>query len=150
MPQSHASLHCHFIFSTRNREPLIATELQSRLYSYIGGILRDQKCCLVAAGGMPDHVHLLVSLARDLSVAETVRLVKSNSSLWIHQTFPQRHAFAWQSGYGAFAVSYSNIKSVRAYIAGQEEHHSVRTFQEEFREFLQRHEIEWDERYVWD
>ena len=99
---------------------------------------------------MPDHVHLLVSLSLELSIAETVRLVKANSSKWIHGTFPDRRHFAWQAGYGAFSVSFSNIPDVKTYIARQADHHRVLTFQDELREFLRRHEIEWDERYVWD
>ena len=149
MPQSFASLHCHIIFSTKHRQPLITPEFQPRLFEYIGGTLRNQSCCLVAAGGMPDHVHLLVSLGRTLSVADAVRLIKSNSSEWIHDDL-HLPDFQWQTGYGAFAVSYSNIDSVKAYLANQEEHHRTRTFQDEFREFLRRHHLEWDERYVWD
>jgi putative transposase len=150
MPQSLASLNFHLVFSTKNRQPLIDAEIQSRLYEYIGGILRAEKSVLLAAGGTPDHIHLLVSLSRELSIAETLRIVKANSSKWLHGTFPDRQKFAWQAGYGAFSVSFSNIPDVKKYIAGQAEHHRVRTFQEEFREFLRRHEIEWDERYVWD
>ena len=150
MPQSLASLNFHFVFSTKNRQPLIDTEIQARLYEYIGGILRAEKSVLLAAGGMPDHVHLLVSLSRELSIADTLRVVKANCSKWIHETFPDRQNFGWQAGYGAFSVSFSNLPEVKKYIAGQAEHHRIRTFQEEFREFLRRHEIDWDERYVWD
>jgi len=89
-----------------------------------------------------------VSLGRELSIAETLRLVKANSSKWIHATFPDRQSFAWQAGYGAFSVSYSHIADVKKYIARQAEHHRVRSFQDELREFLRRHELEWDERYV--
>ena len=150
MPQSFGSLHFHLVFSTKNREPMIDAEFQGRLYEYIGGILRAEKSVLLAAGGMPDHVHLLVSLSRELSIADTLRLVKANSSKWVHETFRDRGAFAWQTGYGAFSVSFSNLPDVKSYIARQAEHHRVRTFQDEFREFLRRHELEWDERYVWD
>ena len=150
MPQSFGSLHFHLVFSTKNRQPLIDAELQSRLYEYMGGILRAEKSVLLAAGGVPDHVHLLVSLSRELSLAETLRLVKANSSKWIHETFPGREQFAWQAGYGAFSVSFSNLPDVKNYIGRQAEHHRIRTFQDEFREFLRRHELAWDERYVWD
>jgi REP element-mobilizing transposase RayT len=150
MPQSLACLHVHFVFSTKHREPFLVPELAPRLYGYIGGILRADGSCLIEAGGMPDHIHLLVSLGRQMSVAETVRQVKSNSSRWVHETFPERSSFEWQKGYGAFAVSYSMVDAVRKYIQNQAEHHRVRTFQEEFRELLRKHEIEWDERYVWD
>ncbi len=150
MPQSFADLHCHIVFSTKNRLRSIDGEWQPRLYEYIGGILRKQKCVLTAAGGMPDHVHLLVSLSREMAVAEVVRLIKANSSKWVHEEFVASRGFAWQAGYGAFSVSHSNLDAVKQYIAGQAEHHRVRTFQEEFIEFLKRHEIEYDEKYIWD
>jgi REP element-mobilizing transposase RayT len=150
MPQSFACLHCHLIFSTKNRIPAITAELQPRLYEYIGGILLAEKNVLIAAGGMPDHVHLLVSLSREISVAQAVGLIKSNSSKWVHETFPEQRAFAWQTGYGAFSVSYSHLDRVKAYLAGQAEHHRARTFQEEFLLFLKRHHIEYDERYIWE
>ena len=150
MPQSYAALYCHIIFSTKNREPLIPGELQSRLYAYMGGVLRKEGDVLLAAGGMPDHVHLLASLTRQASVAEVVRVVKANSSGWIHETFPPMSNFAWQNGYGAFSVSASAVPAVKRYLAEQEEHHRTRTFQEEFVEFLRRHGIDYDERYLWE
>jgi REP element-mobilizing transposase RayT len=149
MPQSFASLHCHIVFSTKNRQPQITLAIQSRLYEYIGGILRNNSSALISAGGMSDHVHLLVSIGRTLSIANSVRLIKANSSKWIHEEL-QLPDFQWQTGFGAFAVSYSNIDAVKQYIANQEEHHRVRTFQGEFREILRRHGLEWDEKYVWD
>jgi REP element-mobilizing transposase RayT len=150
MPQSFASLHNHIIVSTKNRVAAISPDLQPRLYEYLGGILRAQDGVLLAAGGMPDHVHLLVGLTKEMAVAEAVRLLKSNSSKWIHETFTEHSKFAWQAGYGAFTVSYSNRHQVRKYIAGQVEHHRTRTFQEEFVAFLKRHHIEYDERYLWE
>lgn len=149
MPQSFGSLHCHFVFSTKHRLAQITGELHHRLFEYVGGIVRNQNCRLIAAGGTPDHVHLLVSMSRTLAIADAVRLIKTNSSAWVHDTIGL-HDFQWQQGYGAFAVSYSNIERVKAYIANQAEHHRVVTFQDEFREFLRKHELEWDERYVWD
>ena len=149
MPQSFASLHCHIIFSTKHRQPEIAPEIQPRLFEYVGGILRNNSCRLIAAGGIPDHVHLLVSLGRTLSVADAIRLIKSNSSGWFHDEL-QLPDFQWQTGYAAFAVSFSNIDSVKSYLANQTEHHRQQSFQDEFREFLRRHHLEWDERYVWD
>ena len=150
MPQSLVSLNVHVVFSTKNREPLIDRELAPRLYGYLGGIVRNTGSVLLAVGGVEDHVHLLVSLGRQSCVSDLVRDVKSNSSAWVHETFPDRARFAWQSGYGAFTVSVSLLARVREYIANQEDHHKKQTFQEEFREFLRRHGIEWDERYVWD
>ncbi len=149
MPQSFASLHCHIVFSTKHRQPLIRPEFQSRLFDYIGGILRNHSCALIAAGGMPDHAHLMVSLSRTLAVADSVRQIKSNSSGWIHEELDVAD-FQWQTGYGAFAVSYSNIDAVKTYLANQEQHHRAQSFQDEFRELLRRHDLDWDERYVWD
>ena len=149
MPQSFGSLHCHIVFSTKHRKQFISNEFQGRLFEYIGGILRSNSSCLVAAGGMPDHVHLLASLGRTTAVADAVRLIKTNSSAWIHNELDMPQ-FEWQAGYGAFAVSYSNIGDVKAYIARQEEHHRRMTFQDEFRELLRLHDLEWDEKYVWD
>jgi REP element-mobilizing transposase RayT len=150
MPQSFACLHHHLIFSTRLREPTLDLNLLPGLFQYIGGILRGEGCALVAAGGMRDHVHLLASLSREISVAEVLRRIKSHSSKWIHETQPERRGFAWQAGYGAFAVSYSHLDQVKAYLARQAEHHRTVTFQEEFRAFLKRHDIAYDERYLWD
>jgi REP element-mobilizing transposase RayT len=149
MPQSFGSLHCHIVFSTKNRQPLIESDLQPRLFEYMGGILRNQSSPLIAAGGMPDHVHLLVSLARTDEVADVVRVIKTNSSSWFHDAL-QMPEFQWQSGYGAFAVSYSGIEQVKKYFGNQENHHHIRTYQDEFCELLRRHGLEWDERYVWD
>jgi putative transposase len=149
MPQSFSSLHCHIVFSTKCRLPQIKPDFQPRLFEYIGGILRNHSSPLIAAGGMSDHVHLLVSLSRSISVADAVRVVKSNSSGWLHDELRDRD-FQWQAGYGAFAVSYSNIDPVTTYLANQAEHHRKLSYQDEFREFLRRHNIEWDERYVWD
>jgi len=150
VPQSFACMHCHIVFSTKNRQPLIMADTAPRLYEYIGGILRNTGSRLIAAGGMPDHVHLMVSLGKLASLADSVRDVKSNCSRWIHETFAGLRGFAWQSGYGGFAVSYSNLDEVQRYIANQQEHHRTHTFKEEFLAFLKRHNMEYDERYIWD
>jgi len=151
MPQSFVCLHHHLIFSTGNRVPLISAEVQPRLFEYIGGILRAESSVLEAAGDMADHVHLLVSLDERLSISEALRVIKAGSSRWIHETFPDSlSGFAWQAGYGAFAVSYSHREKVRAYLARQAEHHRKMTFQEEFIAYLQRHGIAYDEQHLWD
>jgi REP element-mobilizing transposase RayT len=150
MPQSLASLNVHIVFSTKNREPFIDADLAPRLYGYMGGIIRNTGSTLLTIGGIADHVHLLVSLGRQACIADLVRDVKANSSGWVHETFPTLARFTWQLGYGAFSVSKSVIERVKAYIANQEEHHKQETFQEEYLHFLREHEIEWDERFVWD
>ena len=150
MPQSFVCLHVHLVFSTKNRVPMIDEEIAARLYDYIGGIIRNRNGSLIAAAGMPDHVHLLISLGKEMSISELVRVIKSNSSKWIHETFPRHQQFRWQSGYGAFAVSQSNFETVKGYIAGQAEHHHTHSFQDELRALLKRCNIEFDERYMWD
>ena len=150
MPQSFASLHAHIVFSTKHRELYLHDELRPRLFEYIGGILRQNNCVLIAAGGTEDHVHLLASLSRTIAMADAVRIIKANSSRWIHDEFQELRDFQWQQGYGAFAVSFSLLESVKHYLANQEEHHRNRSYQDEFRELLQRHGLEWDERFVWD
>ena len=150
MPQSFTSLHYHLVFSTRGRLAWIDADWQARLYEYIGGIIRQQHGNLLAAGGMPDHVHLLAAVDKQRSIADTLRDIKANSSRWIHETFPKRREFAWQTGYAAFAVSYSNLDAVRSYLESQADHHRQRTFQDELRELLRKHQIEFDERYIWE
>jgi REP element-mobilizing transposase RayT len=151
MPQSFVSLHYHLIFSTKDRAPLISPEVQPRLFEYVGGILRGEHGVLEAAGGAADHVHLLVSLDQQLSIATALRVIKAGSSRWLHETFPDSlSGFAWQAGYGAFTVSHSSREKVRAYLSRQAEHHRTVTFQDEFLAFLHRHGITYEERYLWD
>ena len=150
MPQYYVCLPIHVVFSTKNRAPFIQPEWEGRLYQYTGGILREEKCVLLAAGGMVDHVHFLISWSKEKSVADVLRVIKTNSSRWIHDTIPGQHAFAWQAGYGAFAVSQSNVDQVKHYIASQKEHHRNMTFKDEFIAFLKKHAIPFEERYLLD
>lgn len=150
MPQSFACCYCHLIFSTKSRDPLITADVQPRLFDYIGGIFRSEGCALISAGGMPDHVHLLVSMGRQISVSKAMGLVKANSSRWVHEAFPALSSFSWQVGYGAFSVSHSHLERVKTYLSRQAEHHRTMTFQEEFVAFLERHGLAYDERYLWD
>ena len=150
MPQSFGNLNVHIVFSTKNRQPLITPDFAADLYSYIGGIVRNRKCTLLKANGMADHAHLLVRLARDISVADLVGAVKANATGWVHDTVAGQPDFAWQQGYAAFSVSRSALDDVGAYIDNQTEHHRMKTFQEEYRQFLDRHEIEYDEKWMWE
>ena len=140
----------HFVWSTAGREPRIEPEWQDRLYGYIGGVIDNKKAKLICAGGIADHIHLLVSFPSTVTIAELVNAVKANSSRWVHETFPTQKDFAWQTGYGAFSVSKSGEERVIHYIRNQPEHHRKQDFQAEFVELLQIHEIEYDERYLWD
>lgn len=150
MPSTYSKLIYHVIFSTKHREPLITPALRADLYPYIAGIVRGQDGVLFEIGGMPDHIHVVIQIKPDVSVAEIVRLVKANSSKWANERPDSGGGFAWQRGYGAFTVSLSQLDAVREYVRGQEEHHRHKTFQEEFVEFLKRHGVEFDERYLWD
>jgi putative transposase len=139
----------HIIFSTKDREPLIQESFRDELEKYIAGIVRNDGGILLRIGGMPDHLHLIAKFKPDRSVAEMVRLIKANSSKWVNECHGEPGRFAWQSGYGAFSVSLSQFDALQAYVANQHEHHRTRTFQDEYRDFLNKHGIEYDERYVW-
>jgi putative transposase len=150
MPSAYLSLHYHLVFSTKHRAPTITLEMAPRLYEYLGGIVRKEGGQLLTVGGMPDHVHLLVRLGATRAISDVLRAIKAGSSGWVHDTFTTAAGFGWQTGYGAFTVSRSNLDAVRQYIEHQEEHHRTRTFQEEFLELLVKHEVEFDEQYLWD
>lgn len=141
MSQSYTCLYFHVIFSTKQRRALITADLRERLYAYIGSIVAHENGRLICAGGTEDHVHLLVSLRAQTALADMLRLFKTNSSKWVHETFVQKRDFGWQDGYSAFSVSHSNVERVRRYIAQQEEHHRRASFQEELLEFLKRHNM---------
>ena len=148
MPNAYTCLNYHVIFSTKQRYPWLETQYRERLFAFMGGIVRDLRGRLLAAGGMPDHIHLLASLHPSTSLSDVLRQVKSSSSAWIHTTWPELRKFAWQDGYAAFTASRSALDDVQAYVARQEEHHQRVSFQEELREFLCRHGVEFDQRYV--
>jgi REP element-mobilizing transposase RayT len=139
----------HCVFSTKERRRCITPELQTRLWPFLGGIARENRIKALAVGGVEDHVHVLLSLPSTTSIAKAIQLLKAGASLWVHETFPEHRGFAWQEGYGAFSLGISQVESTRAYIESQAEHHCKKTFQEEFLEFLKRHGMDYDERYVW-
>jgi REP element-mobilizing transposase RayT len=150
MPQSLASVYLHVVFSTKNRAPFITPDLGARLHPYLTAIVIGNGTKVLDVGGVADHVHLLLSFGRSEKIADVVRDIKAGSSRWVHDTFPRLRDFAWQNGYGAFSVGFRELPAVRAYIAGQEEHHRRASFQDEYRGLLREHGIEWDELYVWD
>jgi putative transposase len=149
MANTYTSLHYHVVFSTKNRIAYIKPEIEQRVGAYIGGIARKHKMTALQVGGVDDHIHALVMAPPTLAPSQIAQYLKGDSSKWIHETFPELRDFAWQEGYGAFTVSKSNLESVVGYIQKQREHHQKQTFQEEYLEFLQKHGIEYDERYVW-
>jgi putative transposase len=146
----HLSLMMHFIWSTAGREPWIGSDWQDDLYGYIGGIMKNKNARLICAGGMHDHIHRYASLPSTITIADFVSAVKSNSSRWVHQSSLKRRAFAWQEGYGAFSVSKSEEPKVIRYIRNQQRHHTKHSFKDEFLEFLDKYEVEYDVRYLWD
>jgi putative transposase len=150
MPQSLSKVYVHAVFSTKNREPRLLEQWQDELHNVLGGAANGLGCQSLVVGGVADHIHMLFVLGRTISIAEAVGKIKMTSSLWISQNHVSGTPFHWQAGYGAFSVSQSNVEAVREYIRGQREHHKKQSFQDEFREWLRRYEIEWDERYVWD
>jgi REP element-mobilizing transposase RayT len=137
----------HIIFSTKDRAPLITADLKPQLHAYMGGIIRELKGKALIINGTSDHVHLLIGVSPSLSLADAMRVLKTNSSRWAHEA--SHTAFNWQSGYGAFSVSQSNMQAVAEYIAHQEEHHRKLTFQDEYIMFLRKHGISYDENNLW-
>ena len=150
MPGTYSKLLFHIVFSTKHREPWITPDLEPRLYAFIGGIVRDQKGILFDIGGVADHVHLYTCLRPDTSVSDLTRHVKSRSSKWIHETFPTHSMFTWQEAYSAFTVSKSQEHAVKTYIAHQKEHHRKEDFKSELLRLLHAHEIDFEEKYVFD
>jgi REP element-mobilizing transposase RayT len=148
MANTYTSLHYHVVFSTKKRQPFLVDATRERLFSYLGGTARENGMKALEIGGAADHVHLLLSIPASLAVSKAVQLIKGASSHWLKATFPNMIDFAWQDGYAAFTVSQSQLDDVRAYIRSQPEHHRTKTFVEEYRAFLARHHIEYDERYL--
>jgi putative transposase len=150
MPQSLSNLLTHVIFSTKNREPLLSESIRSELHAYMSGILNNINCPSIQVGGIEDHVHVFFRLSRTATVAEVLETLKTSSSKWIKTRGCAFSNFHWQTGYGAFSISQSDAEAVIAYIRNQPEHHRKISFQDEYRRFLDRYEIPFDERYVWD
>ena len=149
MANTYTSLHYHLVFSTKNRATYLTPDIEERVWAYIGGVARKHKMTALQMGGFDDHIHALVMAPPILAPSQIAQYLKGDSSKWIHETFPHLRDFAWQEGYGAFTVSKPNLEAVIGYIQKQREHHQQESFQEEYRKFLQRHGIDYDERYVW-
>ena len=148
MPSTHLSLHYHVVFSTKDRMPQIDAEWRERLHAYMGGVVKTLGGFPQAIGGVADHVHLLIGLPATRTLADFMRDLKSVSSTWVREEIG-RSKFTWQEGYGAFTVSPSQCEAVSRYIAGQEEHHRTRSFQEEYVSFLRKCGAEYGERFLW-
>jgi len=140
----------HLIWSTKNRAKLIDSKIQSNLYPYIGGIIRNYKGTLIEIGGMPDHVHLLINLRNLDKYSYLIRDIKAHSTSWAHKNFSNVREFAWQEGFASFSLHFSLIDTVRHYIKNQEKHHQVMTFEDEYLKFLDDQNIQYDKRFVFD
>ena len=147
---THHGILLHIIFSTKYRKPYLVDAWRDDLFGYIGGIVTDHKATLLKAGGIEDHIHLLLRINPQFAISKTVQLLKANSSKWINDQHKLAGKFEWQRGYGAFSVSQSLAETVQEYIANQRDHHREQTFETEYVGFLQKHGIEYDPRYVFE
>jgi putative transposase len=150
MPQSLSSILIHLIFSTKNREPFITPAIEAELHPYMASIFRALKSPSLTIDLTSDHIHILFSLGRVITVADLVEEVKTGSSKWIKTKGPEFRNFHWQKGYGAFSIGESNVAALKRYIGSQKQHHKRMTFQDEYRKFLKSYGLDYDERYVWD
>ena len=151
MPQSLSAVYLHLVFSTKDRRPFLRDKtVRDALHAYMGGMSKTLDCPPLIVGGVEDHVHLLCRFARTITQAEWVKELKRISNGWVKDQGRDYTDFEWQGGYAVFSVSQSNLEAVKQYIASQEEHHRKTTFQDELRTLLRKHEIQFDERYVWD
>ena len=150
MPQSLSMNIVHLIYSTKNRHPWLTPEIRPALFAYQAGVFKKLDSQSIVIGGVHDHLHALFVLSKNRALCDIIEGVKRSSSKWIKTQGAQFRDFHWQGGYGAFSVSQSQVPKVRQYIEQQEEHHKVLSFQDEFRAFLKRNRVDYDEKYVWD
>lgn len=150
MPQSLSSILVHLVFSTKNREPYITAEIEPELHAYVAAVFRECHSPALVINGTANHLHTLFTMSRTITAAEIVEEVKKRSSKWAKTKGGVHRNFQWQTGYGAFSVSQSNVAAVKKYIAEQKEHHRRKSFEEEYRSILEKYDVAYDERYVWD
>ena len=150
MAQSLVKNYVHIVFSTKHREPLILPPYQNELHSYLAGACNKLDCTPVKVGGYTDHVHILCMLSKKMALVTLLEELKAHSSKWMKTKDPSLRNFYWQGGYGAFSVNPSEIDTDVAYIENQHQHHQKMTFQEEYRAFLKKYNVEYNEQYVWD
>ena len=149
MANTYTSLYYHLVFSTKNRVAYLSPEIEQRVWAYMGGVMRHHNMTALQIGGVDDHIHALIGAPPTASPSQIAQYLKGDSSKWIHDTFPHLSVFAWQQGYGAFTVSKSGLDAVTRYIQRQREHHQKQTFQDEYLEFLKKHYVSYDEKYLW-
>ncbi|HOW74412.1 MAG TPA: IS200/IS605 family transposase [Candidatus Competibacteraceae bacterium] len=150
MPQSLARLYIHLVFSTKYRQPFLTDAIRESLHAYMAMVMDNLGCQALLINSIEDHIHILFELSRTIAVSQAVEKVKTVSSRWMKTQGDEWTGFTWQAGYGAFTVSASNVQMVRNYVENQREHHRLQSFQDEYRAFLDKHEVAYDERYIWD
>ncbi|MEY4931117.1 MAG: family transposase [Bacteroidota bacterium] len=150
MPQSLVKNYIHLVFSTKHREHVIHPPHEEELHHYLGGLCKGLDCQPIIVGGYTDHIHILWMLSKKMTLVKLVEEIKAHSSKWYKTKDAALANFYWQDGYGAFSVNPAEVDVVIQYIANQKEHHRNKTFQDEYRAFLKKYQVEYDERYVWD
>jgi REP element-mobilizing transposase RayT len=150
MPNTYTKLYYHLVFSTKHRKPLITDAIEPQLHKYINGIIHNFEGTCIEINGTADHIHILTILPPKTSLSDALRSIKAGSSKWVHESHPTHSSFTWQDGYAAFTVSASQVESVRTYIRNQKTHHQANDFKTELIGLLDKHGIDYDERYLWD
>ena len=150
MPQSLCEVFIHIVFSTKDRQPFIASSIEPKLHNYLSSVCQNNECRKLAIGGMPDHIHILTSLSRKIAISTLIKELKTCSSKWMKDQHPSLSQFYWQRGFGVFSTAPSMLNRVIEYIDNQKEHHKKVSFQEEYRKWLKGYGIDFNERYVWD
>ena len=150
MAQSLSQIYLHIVFSTKYRYPFLEGSVDHELYAYIGGLIEQHGGIPLSINGVCDHIHILTTFPRTITVADFVKDIKANSSRWLKTKGELYHDFGWQNGYGVFSVSSSKKQVVANYIARQKEHHKKTDYKSEFLQFLHEYGVNYDEQYVWD
>lgn len=150
MPQSLSNILLHIVFSTKNRRDFISSSIEKELHAYMAKIFQNESCSTLIIGGTTNHIHSLCRLDRTMTVADLVQEVKQGSSKWIKTKGDEFTSFSWQAGYGAFSIGASNVDQLLSYIRNQKKHHQKISFKDEYRAFLKKYNVEYDEKYVWD
>ena len=150
MPQSLSVLYAHLIFSTQNRKRWLDETIRERIHPYLAGIARDMGCPFVVVGGIDDHVHILLQQPKQHTTPKLVEDIKRRSSKWIKTQGDEYRDFCWQRGYAIFSVGPLRVPAVEAYVRTQPDHHKRMTFQDEYRKFLRKYEVDTNEQYAWD
>lgn len=150
MANTYTQIHIQSIFAVKNRESLIQKEWKGKLYKYISGVVENNSHKLLAINGMSDHIHIFFGMRSSQSLSDLMQDIKGNSSKWINDNKLVKGKFEWQAGYGAFSYSKSQIPDVIAYIENQKIHHQKKSFLEEYKDFLKKFEVEYNEQFIFN